>query len=126
MRRACRLLVRLNKGRADLSQRIDARRNPPGAEKLRRRDTGGADVLDRWLVDVERAFVGRILPVDSDVAGEWGRMSAIRTVPVVDCLLAATAEANDLTLVTRNVRDTEGLGAKIVDPFAARKLKAPR
>lgn len=92
MRRACRLLVRLNKGRADLSQCTDARRNPPGAEKLRRRDTGGADVLDRWLVDVERAFVGRVLPVDSDVAREWGRMSALRTVPVVDCLLVATAK----------------------------------
>jgi len=92
-----------------------------GAEKLRRRDVSGADALGRWLVDVERAFVGRILPVDSDAAAEWGRMSAFRTVPVVDCLLAATAKANDLTLVTRNVRDVEGLGVLILDPFAAAK-----
>ncbi|MGD9542004.1 type II toxin-antitoxin system VapC family toxin [Methylocystis sp.] len=97
-----------------------------GAEKLRRRDMNGAEALDRWLVDVERAFVGRILPVDSDVAREWGRMSALRTVPVVDCLLAATAKANDLTLVTRNVRDIEGLGAKILDPFAPVKPRKGR
>lgn len=97
-----------------------------GAERLRGRDVRGADALDRWLVDVERAFVGRILPVDSDVAGEWGLMSALRTAPVVDCLLAATAKANDLTLVTRNVRDVDGLGAIILDPFAAVKPKKGR
>lgn len=97
-----------------------------GAEKLRRRDMSGADALDRWLVDVERAFGGRILPIDNDVAGEWGRMSALRTVPVVDCLLAATAKVNDLTLATRNVRDMEGLGAKIVDPFIVGKPKSSR
>jgi predicted nucleic acid-binding protein len=44
----------------------------------------------------------------------------------VDCLLAATAKANDLTLATRNVRDIEGLGAKILDPFAPAKLKKGR
>jgi hypothetical protein len=97
-----------------------------GAEKLRRRDVRGADALDRWLVDVERAFVGRILPVDNDVAGEWGRMSALRTAPVVDSLLAATAKVNDLTLVTRNVRDVDGLGAIILDPFAAVKPRKGR
>lgn len=89
-----------------------------GAEKLRSRDPGGATAVDRWLTEVERAFCGRILPVDSIVAGEWGRMSARRSVPVVDCLLAATAKANDLTLATRNVRDVEDLGARIVNPFA--------
>jgi predicted nucleic acid-binding protein len=97
-----------------------------GAEKLRRRDASGANALDRWLVDVERAFVGRILPVDSDAAAEWGRMSAVRIAPVVDCLLAATANANDLTLVTRNVRDVEGLGATILDPFLPVKSKKGR
>ncbi|MGD9542729.1 MAG: type II toxin-antitoxin system VapC family toxin [Methylocystis sp.] len=92
-----------------------------GAEKLRRRDGNAAAVLDRWLIDVERAFGGRILPVDNGVAAEWGRMSALRTVPVVDCLLAATAKVNDLTLATRNVRDVENLGAKILDPFTVGK-----
>ncbi|MFO1125357.1 MAG: type II toxin-antitoxin system VapC family toxin [Methylocystis sp.] len=92
-----------------------------GAEKLRRQDVNAAAALGRWLVDVEWAFGGRILPVDNDVAGEWGRMSALRTVPIVDCLLAATAKVNDLTLATRNIRDVKDLGAKILDPFAVRK-----
>jgi predicted nucleic acid-binding protein len=91
-----------------------------GAERLRGRDPAGAANVERWLTDVARAFAGRILPVDGAVAAEWGRMSAMRSVPVVDCLLAATAKANDLTLATRNVKDVEGLGATLLDPFAPR------
>jgi predicted nucleic acid-binding protein len=38
-------------------------------------------------------------------------------VPVIDGLLAATALTNGLTLVTRNDRDTAGLGATVLNPF---------
>lgn len=44
-------------------------------------------------------------------------MSAIRSVPVIDGLLAATALTHDLTLVTRNDRDVAGLGARVINPF---------
>ena len=37
-------------------------------------------------------------------------MNAVRPVPVIDALLAATAKANGLTLVTRNVADVGGIG----------------
>jgi hypothetical protein len=33
-------------------------------------------------------------------------------------LLAATAIAHDLVLVTRNVADVDGLGAQLLNPFA--------
>ncbi|MGY4499388.1 putative nucleic acid-binding protein [Bradyrhizobium sp. GM24.11] len=46
-----------------------------------------------------------------------GRISAIRSVPVIDSLLAATALTHDLTLVTRNDRDVAGLGARVRNPF---------
>lgn len=36
---------------------------------------------------------------------------------VSDALIAGTAMANDLTLVTRNVRDFEGLGVDMVNPW---------
>ncbi len=51
-------------------------------------------------------------------------MSAIRPVPVIDGLLAATALTNGLTLVTRNDRDVAGLGATVLNPF--RGAKNPR
>ena len=67
--------------------------------------------------DVETAFNGRVLGIDNAVSDQWGRMSAIRTVPVIDGLLAATALINGLTLVTRNDRDVDGLGASVLNPF---------
>ena len=58
-----------------------------------------------------------MLGIDNTVADQWGRMSAIRPIPVIDGLLAATAVSNDLTLVTRNDRDIAGLGAVVLNPF---------
>lgn len=66
---------------------------------------------------MEAAFAGRVLGIDNAVADQWGRMSAMRPVPVIDGLLAATALTNGLTLVTRNDRDVAGLGAAVLNPF---------
>ena len=88
-----------------------------GVELARRRDASKAVALERWLQDVETAFDGRVLGIDNAVSDQWGRMSAIRPVPIIDGLLAATALVNGLTLVTRNDRDVSGLGAKVLNPF---------
>ena len=68
------------------------------------------------------AFKGRILPLDR-AGAEWaarfhtdGRQRG-RPISVSDALIAGTAMANDLTLVTRNVRDFEGLGVDMVNPW---------
>ena len=73
--------------------------------------------LERWLREVEAAFSGRVLGIDNAVSDQWGRMSAIRPLPAIDGLLAATALTNGLTLVTRNDRDVAGLGATVFNPF---------
>ena len=57
--------------------------------------------------------------VDAAVAAAWGRLSAIRSVPVIDALLAATAAAHRLVLVTRNTADVAGLGVQLLNPFDA-------
>jgi predicted nucleic acid-binding protein len=88
-----------------------------GVELARPRDPGKAAALERWLREVKAAFNGRILGVDAAVADQWGIMSAIRTVPAIDGLLAATALTHSLTLVTRNERDVAGLGATVLNPF---------
>ena len=88
-----------------------------GVELARSRDAGKAAALERWLREVEAAFDGRVLSIDNTVSEHWGRMSAIRPVPVVDCLLAATALSNGLTLVTRNDRDVAGIGVTVLNPF---------
>jgi toxin FitB len=91
-----------------------------GVELARPRDSGKAAALERWLHEVGAAFDGRVLGIDNAVSDQWGRMSAIRPVPVIDGLLAATALTNGLTLVTRNDRDVAGLGATVLNPFGPR------
>ena len=43
------------------------------------------------------------MPIDAEVADLWGQMYHIRNVPVIDGLLAATAKARNLILVTHNI-----------------------
>lgn len=88
-----------------------------GVELARPRDADKAAALERWLRAVEIAFDGRVLAIDDAVSDQWGRMSAIRPVPTIDGLLAATALVNGLTLATRNDRDVAGLGAAVLNPF---------
>jgi predicted nucleic acid-binding protein len=90
-----------------------------GVELVRPRDADKAAALEQWLQQIEAAFDGRVLGIDNAVSDQWGRMSAIRSIPVIDGLLAATAATNGLTLVTRNDRDIAGLGAMVLNPFLA-------
>jgi predicted nucleic acid-binding protein len=90
-----------------------------GIELVRPLDADRAAALERWLRQIEAAFDGRVLGIDNAVSDQWGRMSAIRSIPVIDGLLAATAATNGLTLVTRNDRDIAGLGAMVLNPFLA-------
>ena len=89
-----------------------------GIETIRRRDPRAAATLDRWLRSVVRDFAERLLPVDRRVAEEWGRLNAVVTRPVVDGLLAATAAAHNLVLVTRNIRDMADTGVELLNPFS--------
>lgn len=93
-----------------------------GIDIARRSDPQRAAALGNWLEEIVTAFSHRVLPVDSEVAQVWGNMSVVRTVPVIDCLLAATAQAHGMILVTRNTSDVEGLGAEVLNPFAPADL----
>ena len=74
------------------------------------------------LVLVER-FAGRILDIDLETALSWGRLQgeaeqAGEKLPVMDSLIAATAAAHGLVVVTRNVRDMERCKAQVINPWA--------
>ncbi len=88
-----------------------------GIEQLRRRDVTQAQNLARWATQVERQFSDKILPVTLGIADRWGRFLAIRPLPQVDALIAATAHEHDLTVVTRNASDFDGLGIRVLNPF---------
>jgi toxin FitB len=88
-----------------------------GIERLRPRDPRQASALQKWLSEVIEEFGPRILPVDSAVADAWGHLSAAGTFPVIDTLLAATAQTHGLTLVTRNIKDIARTGVRCLNPF---------
>jgi len=88
-----------------------------GIELIDRRDRTAAEALNGWLLGLLAGYEDRILPVDLEVAEEWGRLSVPDPLPVIGGLLAATAKIHDLTLATRNVRDIERTGAAWVNPF---------
>jgi len=88
-----------------------------GIERLRPRDPRQAAALQKWLTEVVEAFGPRIMPVSHEVADAWGRLAAIGTFPVVDALLAATAQSHGLTLVTRNISDIIHTGVRCLNPF---------
>ncbi len=62
-----------------------------GIEQIRRRDPQQAVVLERWHEATAQSFAGHILAIDETITEAWGRVSAVRPIPVVDGLLAATA-----------------------------------
>ena len=88
-----------------------------GVELRRRRDPQAADALDIWLTKLVANYSDRILPVDAQVAEEWGHMGVPDPVPVIDGLLAATAKVHGLVFVTRNVRDITPMGVDWINPF---------
>jgi toxin FitB len=88
-----------------------------GVERVRPKDPRFAAELERWLTGLMTTMAARILPVDQAVALEWGRITALRTVPPIDGLLAATAMVRGMTLVTRNVKDFADLGVSYLNPF---------
>ena len=71
------------------------------------------------------AYEDRILPVGRAEAHQAAafRMRAHRAGHVLDlgdALTAGTAKANGLSVATRNVRDFDGLGLDVIDPWRLR------
>ena len=86
-------------------------------------NTRRARELSAWLNELEVSFGPRVLSVNATVAECWGGILADcartgRMRPAIDALIAATAKVDNLTLVTRNVRDMEGMGVQLLNPFA--------
>lgn len=80
------------------------------------------DGLIVWLSQIVNRFRGSILPLDqqsSELAAllrARARRSG-RTLNIPDALIAGTAASRSMTLITRNVRDFQGLDIEIVNPW---------
>lgn len=109
-------LAELDEDRAFISvitlaeRRHGVERMPAGARRAR---------LDERLArQLPFRFEGRVLAVDTEIAGTWGRLMALgqsrgRPPGPMDAFMAATARRHELTLVIRNVSDFDVLGIDI-------------
>lgn len=85
---------------------------------VQRRDARQGARLRTWLDNYVRPeFAGRILSIDDAVATRCAHLHIPDRRNEGDALIAATALIHGLTVVTRNVKDFEGTGAIIVDPW---------
>lgn len=91
-----------------------------GIRRLARRDPEQAGRLQRWLdEDLLEVFSGRILPIDVAVARRAAQMHVPDPRPERDALIAATAAAHGLSIVSRNIRDFMPLGVPVINPWDA-------
>ncbi|TDV23327.1 hypothetical protein C7405_13222 [Paraburkholderia caballeronis] len=89
-----------------------------GVEIIRHRgDKPQATRLENWLNGVLREFASNILAVDEEVGQLWGRLRVPHPEHSLDKLIAATSLIHDLIVVTRNVDDFAGTGARVLNPF---------
>jgi predicted nucleic acid-binding protein len=85
--------------------------------------TRRAQELQLWLDnEVSRRFQLQLLAIDSHVAVVWGKICAekeshSKPKPAIDALIAATAIAKNMTLVSRNTSNMDFPGLTIVDPW---------
>jgi hypothetical protein len=90
-----------------------------GIQKQSRINLPAAQRLDLWLDELidTYSFGDRLLPVNLEDAFAWGRITTDYRVPHADALIAAQALSRDWTVVTRNVKDFERTGVRLLNPF---------
>ena len=89
-----------------------------GILSLARKDQAQAASLDNWFTNrLLPAYRTRTLSVDTEVALICAQLHIPTKRPINDAYVAATAIAHNLTPVTRNVRDFQGLPLMLENPF---------
>ena len=90
-----------------------------GVLRIERRDAGQGRRLRRWIDrHVLPEFRERTLPVDFAVALKCAKLHVPDPRAERDALIAATAMAHGMTVVTGNRADFEATGVALVDPWA--------
>ena len=78
--------------------------------------------LLEWISALRAQFSDRIITITDEIAVEAGRLHVAaekqsRMVEAIDALIAACAASRGAAVVTRNARDFEYLGVRVVNPW---------
>ncbi|WP_256852569.1 type II toxin-antitoxin system VapC family toxin [Pantoea sp. Fr+CA_20] len=89
-----------------------------GILHLEQRDEEQTQRLRLWYqTQVLEAYRQRTLPVDGPIARRCAQLHVPDRRAETDALIAATALQHDLILVTRNLKDFQGLGVMLLNPW---------
>lgn len=89
-----------------------------GVLLMERKDAIQGAILRAWLEQrVLPEFSARTLPVDAAVARHCARLHVPDKRGERDALIAATALAHGMSVVTRNVADFKPMGVPLVNPW---------
>jgi toxin FitB len=89
-----------------------------GIELVARRDKRQAELLERWYASIREHLSNRVLAVDEPVMMIWSKISVPHMLPAYDGLIAATALAHGMTVVTRNALDYQRAAVDVIDPWS--------
>ena len=91
-----------------------------GIEITREQDAEKAAEIEAWLDQVADTY--NVLAMGTRAFRCWARFMHGRSDTVAeDAMIAATAEVNNMTVVTRNVRDFRPFGVKTLNPFVGER-----
>ncbi len=91
-----------------------------GILSIKRRDPAQGARLRTWMDSrVRPESAQRIIAIDEAIATRCAHLHIPDRRNEADALIAATAAVHGLVVVTRNIRDFEGTGVVLVDPWRA-------
>jgi predicted nucleic acid-binding protein len=89
-----------------------------GVAARERSDPAQGEILRRWFDEhVLPAFANRVLPFDLAAARILATYRVPEHAPLDDALIAAIAQASDMTVATRNTKHFEPLGVRCINPW---------
>lgn len=89
-----------------------------GVLSIERRDQQQGKLLRTWLdTHVLPAFSDRIIAIDTPIAQCCAKLHVLDPRSDRDALIAATALVHGMTVVTRNAKDFQEIGVKLLNPW---------